>query len=153
VHTGLLATADNEAQLASVIAHEVGHIEGRHLIKQLRQNAIAASVAEAAGLDNSRLIQLGVELAVRRPRSRQDEYQADELGFASLGRAGYAQAEMVAFMEKLLGSRSAPTVLSTHPATDDRIRRLEATLDTVPGNRGDGQDDLYYSQRVRRLRS
>jgi predicted Zn-dependent protease len=40
VNTGLLKTADNEAEVASVLAHEMGHIEGKHLIKQMRQKAI-----------------------------------------------------------------------------------------------------------------
>lgn len=153
LHTGLLTAADNEAQLASVIAHEIGHIEGRHFIEQLRQNAIASGVAEAAGVDQNALAQIGVELALRRPRSRKDEYEADELGLRSLGRAGYAQSAMVAFMEKLLRSRSVPTFLSTHPATDNRIDRLRENLNPKTANTGDGLNEAAYETRIRRLRS
>jgi len=50
----------------------------------------------------------GVELALQRPHSRRDEFEADRRGLQILGRAG-AQSAMISFMEKLLGSRSLPT--------------------------------------------
>ncbi len=61
VHTGLLKTADNEAELASVIAHEIGHIGGKHLVNQMRQKAIASGVATAAGLNRNAAVGIGVE--------------------------------------------------------------------------------------------
>ncbi|MGH8000362.1 MAG: M48 family metallopeptidase [Brasilonema sp.] len=119
VTTGLLKAADNEAQLASVIAHEIGHIASRHAIEQMRETAIARGVATAAGLERSTAVQIGVDLALQRPNSREDEFEADQRGLRTLGRAGYAQSAMVAFMQKLLQQRSLPTFLSTHPATSD----------------------------------
>lgn len=50
IHTGLLKAADNEAQVASVIAHEIGHITGKHSIKQTREDAIAQGLLGATGL-------------------------------------------------------------------------------------------------------
>ncbi|MFB2768096.1 M48 family metallopeptidase [Pelatocladus sp. BLCC-F211] len=119
VTTGLLKAADNEAQLASVIAHEIGHIASRHAIEQMQQTAIARGVATATGLDRSTAVQIGVDLALRRPHSRQDEFEADRKGLRTLRRAGYAQSAMIAFMQKLLNQPSLPTFLSTHPATSD----------------------------------
>ncbi|WP_263971617.1 M48 family metallopeptidase [Leptolyngbya ohadii] len=120
VTTGLLKAADNEAQLASVLAHEIGHIGGRHAVENLREGALASGLVSAAGLDRNAAVRLGVEFAVRRPNSRQDELEADQQGLANLRRAGYAPGAMVSFMQKLLNQGSVPSFLSTHPAVRDR---------------------------------
>jgi predicted Zn-dependent protease len=152
VNTGLLTAADNEAQLASVMAHEIGHIAGRHAIGQMRQQAIAQGVAAAAGLDRNLAVQIGVDLALRRPHSRQDEVEADELGLDTLQNAGYAPVAMVDFMEKLLKKGgSVPTFLSTHPATSDRINALEQAIDPARSNVGDGLDTNAYRSKIRAL--
>jgi predicted Zn-dependent protease len=152
VNTGLLTAADNEAQLASVMAHEIGHIAGRHAIGQMRQQAIAQGVAAAAGLDRNLAVQIGVDLALRRPHSRQDEVEADELGLDTLQNAGYAPVAMVDFMEKLLKKGgSVPTFLSTHPATSDRINALERAIDPARSNVGDGLDTNAYRSKIRAL--
>jgi predicted Zn-dependent protease len=152
VNTGLLTAADNEAQLASVMAHEIGHIAGRHAIGQMRQQAISQGVAAAAGLDRNLAVQIGVDLALRRPHSRQDEVEADELGLDTLQNAGYAPVAMVDFMEKLLKKGgSVPTFLSTHPATSDRINALERAIDPARSNVGDGLDTNAYRSKIRAL--
>ena len=151
VHTGLLKAADNEAELASVIAHEIGHIGGRHLVKQMRQRAIAGGVATAAGLDRNTAVGIGVELALNRPRSRQDEFDADQRGLRTLTRSGYAQSGMVTFMQKLLGKGSTPTFLSTHPATSDRINSLKRAIDSQPSNGRYGLDNAAYKAKIRAL--
>jgi beta-barrel assembly-enhancing protease len=92
-----------------------------------------------------------VELALSRPNGRQDEYEADELGLATLTEAGYAPSAMVAFMEKLLNQRSVPTFLSTHPATSDRITRLEEAIDPATADSGDGLDRTAYRNNVKPL--
>ncbi|KYC44201.1 peptidase [Scytonema hofmannii PCC 7110] len=130
VTTGLMRAADNEAQLAAVLAHEIGHIASRHSIEQMRQTAIARGLANAAGLDRSTAVQLGVELALQRPRSRQDEYEADRRGIETLTRTGYDPRAMIAFLQKLRNQPSPPTFLSTHPAPDDRIAALKREIDS-----------------------
>ncbi|MCA1991095.1 MAG: M48 family metallopeptidase [Coleofasciculus sp. S288] len=152
VNTGLLAAADNEAQLASVMAHEVGHIVGQHAIEQMRQTAIARGLAAAAGLDRSTLVNLGVELALRRPNSRQDELEADQLGLENLQKAGYAPSAMVAFMEKLLKKGgSIPAFLSTHPATSDRVNALQQAIAPEQANVGNGLNNTAYKNKIRVL--
>ncbi|MBD2355733.1 M48 family metallopeptidase [Tolypothrix sp. FACHB-123] len=151
LHTGLLKAADNEAELASVIAHEIGHIGGRHLVKQMRQRAIASGVATAAGLDRNTAVGIGVELALNRPRSRQDEFDADQRGLRTLTRSGYAQSGMVSFMQKLLGRGSTPTFLSTHPATSDRINSLKRSINQQPSNGRYGLDNAAYKANIRAL--
>lgn len=153
IHTGLIAAADNEAELASVIAHEIGHIAGRHAIKQMRQAAIAAGVATAVGADQNKLVQIGVELALNRPKSREAEYEADRLGLGTMIRAGYAPRGAVDFMAKLLKSGSPPTIISTHPATGDRISAMQRLLDPSMLNSGYGLDSNSYRATVERILS
>lgn len=152
VNTGLLREADNEAELASVMAHEIGHIAGRHAIKQMRQMAIAGGVASAAGVDRNLAVRLGVDLALRRPNSREDELEADQMGLRTMKRAGYAPSAMVTFMEKLLkGGRSLPTFLSTHPGTEKRIDELKRQIDPRTANIGAGLDRAAYQSQIRPL--
>ncbi|MDZ8051556.1 MAG: M48 family metallopeptidase [Aulosira sp. ZfuVER01] len=151
VNTGLLKAADNEAELASVLAHEIGHVGGKHLVKQMRQRALASGVATAAGLDRNAAVGIGVELALNRPRSRQDEFDADKRGLRTLARSGYAQSGMVSFMQKLLGKGSPPTFLSTHPATSDRINNLKSMISKQPSNGRYGLDNAAYKANIRAL--
>ncbi|MDH6060902.1 M48 family metalloprotease [Chrysosporum bergii ANA360D] len=145
VHTGLIKAADNEAELASVIAHEIGHVGGKHLVKQMRQRAIADGIADIVGLDRNTAVEIGLELALNRPRSRQDEFDADARGLKALTKAGYAQSAMVSFMQKLMTSRgSVPTFLSTHPGTGDRLKALQTAINTQPSSQRDGLDHAAY---------
>ncbi len=158
ITTELLQAADNEAQLASVIAHEIGHIDSRHLVEQMQQTAVARGVATAAGLDSSAIANLGLELALSRPRSRKDEFEADQVGLRLLRRADYATSAMPEFMRKLLTRSAMPTFLSTHPAVPDRIAALEEAIRNGDRNicdRGDtpatscGLNNSAYQRRVR----
>ena len=149
IHSGLLKAADNEAQLASVMGHEIGHIAARHAIKQMREKSIAQGLLGAAGLDRSTAVNLGVQLALNLPNSRKDEYEADQRGLVTLGRAGYAQSQMAAFMQKLVsGSKSAPTFLSNHPAASDRVVRIRQLAQQNPTSGTDGQNSADYRSRV-----
>lgn len=158
VTTGLMEAADNEAQLASVLAHEVAHIEEKHLIKQIRKQTITRGlVATALGSDRNVLANIGVELLVSRPQSRGDEYEADDAGLDILRDAGYSTSEMPRFMRKLLGGGRPPTFLSTHPAVPSRIMRLESEIkagDTNQCDRGNipascGTDETQYQREVK----
>ncbi|MBD2181826.1 M48 family metalloprotease [Planktothrix sp. FACHB-1355] len=151
VTTGLLVAADNEAQLASVLGHEIGHIASRHSIEQMRQVAIERGLATAAGLNRNTMVRLGVDLAVNRPQSRKDELEADQRGLRNIRQAGYAESGIVGFMEKLLGQPSPPSFLSTHPAPKDRIVALERAIDPARANVGDGLDETEYRTNIRAL--
>ena len=152
VHTGLLKTADNEAELASVLAHEIGHIGGKHVVKQMRQKALESGLLTAAGLDRNTAVQIGVQLARDLPRSRNNEFEADQRGLRTLTRTGYAQSAMVSFMQKLLKKGgSAPTFLSTHPGTSDRIDGLRRAINSQPSKGNDGLDKASYKANIRPL--
>jgi predicted Zn-dependent protease len=145
INTGLLKIADNEAE----VAHEMGHIEGKHLIKQMRQKAIASGVATATGLDRNKAVGIGVQLALNLPRSRKDEFDADKRGLANITRTGYAQSAMVSFMKKLQKSSSVPTFLSTHPGARDRVIALQNQINTQPSNQNNGLDNSVYQAKIR----
>ncbi|MEM8829621.1 MAG: M48 family metalloprotease [Cyanobacteria bacterium P01_G01_bin.19] len=152
IHRGLILAADNEAELASVVGHEIGHIVGRHSIEQMRNRAISQGLLSAAGLDRNNAVQIGVELAVSRPNGRSDELEADRFGLENIVRAGYAPAGILGFMEKLLQQGgSPPSFLSTHPATSERIKILQELINPQTANVGDGLDNRAYASRIRSL--
>lgn len=128
VNTGLIQAADNEAQLASVIAHEIAHNCNDDVIKRLRQTQAAQLAASAAGLDRSALANIGYRVAFDLPNSRQAEFAADTDGIRYMRQAGYDPRASIAFLSKLLRSSSQPNFLSSHPATRDRITALQRQL-------------------------
>lgn len=143
VTTGLIGTADNEAQLASVIGHEIGHIEKKHLVKQIRKTMVAQGLTTAiTGSNRSQVANIGINLLVSRPQSRSDEYDADQEGLRILRAADYATSAMPVFMRKLVSSGSTPTFLSTHPAVPDRIVRLENEIQSGPRNECDRNPEI-----------
>ena len=152
VHTGLLKVADNEAQLASVLAHEIGHVDRRHALQQMQQAAIAEGLLTAGGIDQSDAIALGVELALHRPNSRTHELEADEAGLRLLTQAGYAPIAAVDFLQKLLDHpQTTPEFLSTHPHPEARIHALNEQLDPATARHGSGLDKAAYRDRMQAL--
>jgi beta-barrel assembly-enhancing protease len=153
INTGTIAAADNVAQLASVIGHEMGHISGRHSLEQMKQMAIAQGIATIAGVADDRLVGIGVNLALRLPNSREAEFDADRRGLLNITKSGFAARAMPAFMQKLTSSRggSVPAFLSTHPATGDRISALNQSIQSNNLNTSGGLNDADY-QRIWRSR-
>jgi predicted Zn-dependent protease len=156
INTGLIKTAANEAELASVIGHEIAHIAGKHAIEQMKSQARNQGILAAAGLDQSQIVQLGVAIALDFPHSRSDETEADELGFDMLTQAGYAPEAMASFMKKLMSANSGggpPTFLSTHPATSARVDNLQSMADSYSGSTSGalytaGLDSQRYRDKV-----
>ncbi len=153
INTGTISAADNVAQLASVIGHEMGHISGRHALEQMKQMAIAQGVATIVGVGDDRLVGIGVDLALRLPNSREAEFDADRRGLLNMTKAGFAARAMPAFMQKLTSSSGggAPSFLNTHPATGDRIAALNQNIQENNLNTSGGLNDGEY-QRIWRSR-
>jgi beta-barrel assembly-enhancing protease len=152
INTGTIAASDNVAQLASVIAHEMGHIGGRHSLEQMKQQAITQGIATAIGVENDQLIGLGAKLALQLPLSREDEFDADRRGLLTISRAGFAPQAMPAFMQKLVSSGGTPSFLNSHPATPDRINALNDQIrQNNLASTGGGLNDREY-QRIWRSR-
>lgn len=135
----LLALMNDEAELAAVLGHEVGHVAARHASKRNTTSTIGNILATGLGVltGRSELGQLagyGAQLYTLR-FSRTQEYQADDLGIRYLKTAGYdpaAAADILASLNAInaVDARSAgkdanavPTWASTHPNTADRVAR------------------------------
>ncbi len=138
VWTGLLLRADNEAQLAYVLGHEMGHYLRRHSVQRWRDVRMKTNVASvftvltaAAGHGYigslAQLAALGSILQF----SRDNEREADDIGFELMVRAGYDPREAPKIWETLDKERRAakdsePLIFfATHPATDERIETLK----------------------------
>ncbi|MCJ7782975.1 MAG: M48 family metalloprotease [Desulfobacterales bacterium] len=133
---GILATLNNEAELAGVMGHEVGHIAARHSAKQYSR-AQLAQVGLGVGavfIDSpalSGLVQLGAGMLFLR-FSRDNEREADDLGVEYASKAGYDAAQLASFFETLErmnpgSDRSGlPGWFSTHPSPQDRVQVVRA---------------------------
>lgn len=142
VNTGLILAADNEAELAGVMAHEIGHVAARHATK----NATRAQIWNMASIP---LIFLGgpAGYAVREIAglavpmsflkfSRDAEREADLLGVEYEYASGYDPAAFVQFFEKLHAKQKEKhsfiaRAFTTHPMTGDRIKRAQEEIDTL----------------------
>jgi predicted Zn-dependent protease len=143
VTRGLIALAENEAELAGVIAHEIGHVTARHSAERYSR-AVATNIgATLLGiLADSRAVadiaSQGANLYLK-GYSRDQEFQADMLGVRYLSRAGYDTGAMASFLSKMgqasrlqaemAGSNRDPDgvdLLATHPRTVDRVRQALA---------------------------
>jgi len=139
VTRGLLALGSNEAEIAGVLAHEIGHVTARH----------SAGRAANAGMAELGLILLGVlggnstvseigevgALALIQSYPREDEFEADSLGVEYLSRAGFKPEAMSTFLEKLDAHSSFESerlgverdagidFFATHPRTPERVAR------------------------------
>ncbi len=152
INTGLIAAAENEAELASVVGHEIAHITERHSIKQMRNVAISQGLMSAAGLNENDIVNLGVQLAVNLPNSREAELEADQVGLQNLREAGYAPIGMITFMKKLTQKGgSPPAFLSTHPGSSQRVEALTQAVNPEIAYQGDGLDNQAYQREFRAL--
>jgi predicted Zn-dependent protease len=138
VTRGILAHMTSEAELATVMGHEVGHITARHTAHQMSEQQLAglglaigsiasSEIAQYAGLASQALGVLFLKF------SRDNENQADMLGVRYSSRAKYDSRQMVTVMQMLdrLDTRSGgklPEWLATHPNPGNRIEHINALL-------------------------
>src|SRR6185503_3144992 len=151
VHTGLLNAADNESELASVLAHEIAHVTQRHIARMLGQQRqmqlpVLAAIAAAVLLGRSRpdhasgasaAVQAGA-VSAQLSYSREFERDADRVGLQALAAAGYDARAMAAFFEKMQRSQrvsddgTLPGYLRTHPVTTERIADAQNKVAALP---------------------
>ena len=142
LYTGLLRMMEDEAELASVMGHEIAHVSSKHHGEamtrqygmQLLSNIILGQ--EPAGAARvARDLALGGGMSYF---SRENEREADTKGMQYMVRAGYQPDAMISFMHKMRAADQAAgqgrrlAFLSTHPATDARIQALSAQLQKYP---------------------
>ena len=148
VTTGLLRTAENRAQLASVMAHEIAHVNEKHGIKGLKQAVAAQGIANTVGVDTNTLAQMAYQLAVDLPQSRSFEYEADSSGLNILQQAGYPTEAFANFLAKLEAGGGTPEFLRTHPTSDNRIAAISQTESAQEVAINKGQDSAAYQSNV-----
>ena len=168
VTRGLLALAEDEAEVAGVVAHEIGHVTGRHTAQRYSQamatnlGLTAASIlAVVAGVPIpqgvGQVVSFGAQ-AILQGYSREQELEADMLGVRYMTRAGYDPRALITFFKKMsahtqlaanLEGRERPIehdIMSSHPRTADRISQAIKLSGAIksPGSKRDR--DAYLQQ-------
>jgi len=143
IFTGLITTTRTEAELASVMAHELGHVAQRHLPRMMdrasrRQIPATAGILAAILLGGqagaaAMAATSGAAVADQLRYNREFEREADVLGLTILTDGGYPAAAMIDFLNRLdqenrLQSTEVPEYLRTHPLTQNRLALVESRL-------------------------
>ena len=168
VHTGLILSAQNESELASVLAHEIGHVTQRHIARQFGQqrqttalivaSVLLAILAARANPDAAvGALQLGDAAARGRILgfSRDAEREADRVGLDMLSEAGFDPLGSVGFFQKLQATTriyesNAPSYLRTHPLTSERIADMQTrTLSLTAKQRADSLEFQLIKARLK----
>ena len=167
---GLAERLTDEAEMAGVIGHEIGHVTARHgnqrISKQLGFNVVLASAAIAVGASDSDSdvkkygqiavpgLAIGGNLVLLK-YGRDDESEADMLGMRYMERAGYDPSGQLRVMEVLQAASGGPRTiewLATHPFPETRIERISQILDMQYPNAGDSSvytiNSVEYQDRM-----
>ena len=142
VNTGLILAADNEAQMAGVLAHEIAHVAARHATHNMSRRELfqlctlpAVFVGGPAGIALREATQLAVPMQLMK-FSRDAEREADLLGMEYAYVAGYDPVELVNFFEKVQAEEKHKPgffarAFATHPMTGERVRRAQEEIETL----------------------
>ena len=149
VHTGLLKAAKRPEELAGVLAHEMAHVTQRHSLRNLIESLGLGLIVQTIFGDASGLVAAasqGSETLLRQKFSRDTEREADDAGWEILVSANIDPRGMIEFfgtMRAEIAKNPAAAAadgglsfLSTHPATAERIQRLEAKWNALPRKTG-----------------
>ena len=156
VYSGLLQLAENDAELATVMGHEIGHVIARHGAERMSEATVISglgalgSAAVEAKTDDPKTKQLfdlayGGATTIGRvlPHSRSNESEADRMGAVYAARAGYDPRAAITFWQKMMAQKQTAdksaagssgtlsAIFSTHPADEKRIADLKALMPTV----------------------
>ena len=142
---GILLSLDNEAELAALLGHELGHVNARHTAEQMSKGmltqAVVGGLAVAAGTQGafygniaSQLGQVGAG-ALLASYSRENERQADALGLEYMVQSGYSAEGMVGLMDMLnsIGKHRPSAIelmFATHPMSQERYQTAVQTAET-----------------------
>jgi len=162
VHTGLFKVVQNDAQLAAVLGHELGHVTARHSGQRITQGTAGAIVGAVAGkvLENKTGMDARTAQAITQGTatlrllkfSRSQELDADKLGATYMAQAGYDPRESINLWERFSAykgkSSAMPAFLSTHPVDSRRIEELQAYMPTAMASYGKGTPAAASSKPV-----
>lgn len=141
VYSGILPITQNDAGLATVMGHEIGHAIARHSAERISQQMFAQGIGSAIGVaaNNSSSALVNIvnqsygtvgQLALLH-YSRAQETEADRLGLTFMAMAGYDPHQAITFWERMAaqgGGQQQPEFLSTHPADATRIANIKARI-------------------------
>ncbi|MEW6614657.1 MAG: M48 family metalloprotease [Thermodesulfobacteriota bacterium] len=164
ISTGLITLAENEAELAGVLSHEIAHVMARHIAEKIEKEsklnigALAAILAgillggsgQASGAVGAFSIATAQTLSLK--YTRENEEEADRLGLNYLTKAGYDGSGLIGFLKKIkrhsLESSQLPSYLLTHPEVEKRIDYLDLMLMRLPkqGESKNNVDNLRIIQ-------
>lgn len=161
VNRGAIEAADNEAQLAAVMAHELSHVALRHGTAQASKAQLAQGAAGLfgglfGGSTGGALLTQGVALGaggLLLRYSRTDETQADVMGTQVLYDTGYDPRAMSQFFEKLEAEskgKNPPQFLSDHPNPEHRVERVNEEIDKLGGQPANGKRDSADFEAIKR---
>jgi hypothetical protein len=150
VNSGLILHADEESELAGVMAHEIAHVCARHGTKQATKGEITQLAMIPAmifipytwaGYAIYQGMQFAIPMAFLQ-FTRTDEREADYLGLQYMYKAGYDPNAFVSFFEKVAADEkkqpgTVPKIFSTHPPTPDRIEASQKEIATILPQRDD----------------
>ena len=162
IHTGLLAAADNESQMAGVMAHEVSHVALRHGTNQaskqqmLQLPAMLASQATGSGGMLGTLSALGINLganSVLLKFSRGAETEADLLGTRLMHNAGYNPAELANFFRKLEAeggnqNKLVEMFMASHPNPGNRVQAVQKEAKSLPSRSYNGETGQFRNMQA-----
>lgn len=148
VFKGLVDLVQEDAEIAAVLGHEVGHVTSRHAAERASQQLAASVIVELAraalaGGENAQyaeeigaILGMGAVYGVLLPYSRKHEYEADRAGVALMREAGFDPAGALRFWTRMVASSAdrpaPPEVLSTHPADRARLSALHSLISGAP---------------------
>ncbi|MDX2012587.1 MAG: M48 family metalloprotease [Myxococcaceae bacterium] len=160
----LLARMANEAQLAGVLGHEIGHVVGRHgaerLAKaELTQGLVGATVVATSDPDSPGASRAKAALAaitaqlISMKFGREDELESDRLGVRFMHEAGYDARQMGEVMKvlKAAGGGRTPEFFSTHPDPENRFERIGAAVAQLGTPKGELGEDAFKANVLDRL--
>ena len=136
VYSGIMDLMNNEAELAFVVAHEIGHAIARHSGERMSWGYLQSlgGLLVAIGFQNDTINGVygtGTELGVMLPFSRSNETEADLIGLLLMAKAGYNPRASVQFWTRFSGSSQAGVLgnlMSTHPCDSDRIAEMNRNM-------------------------
>ena len=164
VFSGLLARIGNDDELAGVLAHEIGHVHGHHLLRQQKEGQVwtaAALLGLLVSAVNPVLGAAGIAAAetAQLKYSREFEQEADYLGLRYSSEAGYDPHALGSFFKELLAdqrinSAGVPAYMLTHPLTEDRVANVATAINSqhlkTPAGRPASAKELPEVQAVAR---
>jgi predicted Zn-dependent protease len=150
IYSGLIKIMDNEAQLAAVLAHEVGHVVARHSVKRLQTvygYSILMDVLLGDKMSEAALQMINVAtFLILQGYGRDNEFEADSYGTLYIYRASYNPNGMIQIFNKFKEVEGNPPsvfeqLLISHPPTQDRIDKVNKQIEKIGG-----EELLYYKE-------